>query len=146
MRDVEIGNLKVMEVDEEILLEQGGTSGRGDAIRLDVEQQLAVLEVIYRHRRKAKAYSGETHSRAELELDSRHVADCLMRELPKGVGFAVFVFGFGISGNMAYISNANRPDVVNLLVEWLERTMGGTRNEKLLAGQWTPDGIKPDRG
>ena len=41
--------------------------------------------------------------------------------LPKGYGFALFLFNFGPEGATFYISNAQREDMIRLLEEFIER-------------------------
>lgn len=45
-------------------------------------------------------------------------------ELPEGFGFCVLVFPFGKTedGQMMYISNADRLDIVKAMEEWIEKT------------------------
>lgn len=67
---------------------------------------------------------------AKLESIARQIGDLLRRAVPKGVGFAVFIFDFGGPGEwLTYLSNAKREDMINVIEEWLEkerRTPGGT--------------------
>lgn len=46
------------------------------------------------------------------------------KEFPPRTGVVVFAFDFGEGGGLAYTSNANRDDVVKMLVEWLRRVTG----------------------
>lgn len=144
MRDIEVGNLTLGVANDEVLLTQKSTTRRGDdCLVLDVEQQYAVLEYIYRHRRSLKRPEGENfHSRAELEMDSRRLADLLVRELPKGVGFTLFTFNFGEKGSLAYISSAERVDMIEVVTHWLGLMIGKEPPDHILGGQWTPDGVK----
>lgn len=41
--------------------------------------------------------------------------------LPAGVGFSLIVFDFGEGGNLAYVSNANRSDMIRSLEELLAK-------------------------
>lgn len=47
---------------------------------------------------------------------------------PKKVGFALFVFEFGKTenGNVNYVSNATRTDMIVAVKEWLARAEGRT--------------------
>lgn len=56
-----------------------------------------------------------------LEAQCRELAVMLSGKLPKEQGFALFLFDYGADGNTAYVSTANRDDMVRLLEEWLER-------------------------
>lgn len=84
------------------------------------------------------------HSRAELETDSRRLATMLKDALPESVGFALFVFNFGGPSNVAYVANSNRTDMIQMLKEWLARMESSTPPDRVLRGQWTPDGIRSD--
>lgn len=80
--------------------------------------------------------TGETpqdrRDRAEIEALSRAIAEALSEALPEGLGFALLVFDFGEGGNLAWISNAKREDMVRVLREQLARF------EKGMAGEHTP--------
>ena len=45
-------------------------------------------------------------------------------ELPEGFGFCVLVFPFGKTedGQMMYVSNADRLDIVKAMEEWIAKT------------------------
>lgn len=43
------------------------------------------------------------------------------RRYDKRVGFVLFTFDFGAGGNLSYISNAEREDVLDTLEEFLRR-------------------------
>lgn len=58
-------------------------------------------------------------SREVLEALSMKVADGITAQCPKGVGFALLVFSFGAGGNLAWISNANRSDMIKAVDEWI---------------------------
>lgn len=47
------------------------------------------------------------------------LADSIRRALPPGWGFGLFLFTFGDAGTMAWISNAQRSDMVKALQEWM---------------------------
>lgn len=145
MHDAQVGNLTLSVAGDEVLLTQKAANLRrgDDAIALDEEQQFAVLEYIYRHRRAMKHPEGDNlHTRAELEMDSRRLADLLMRELPRGVGFTLFTFNYGDHGSLAYISSANRVDMVEVVTEWLGMVIGENPPDQMLGGTWTPEGVK----
>jgi hypothetical protein len=44
------------------------------------------------------------------------------KAMPKGWGFALFIFPFGPNGTMHYVSNANRDDIVTTLMEFIARS------------------------
>lgn len=56
--------------------------------------------------------------RADLQALARHVD----RQLPFGWGFAILAFPFGEGGRMNYVANADRPDVVRAMYEFIEVT------------------------
>lgn len=58
-------------------------------------------------------------SREQLETHAREIGRTIAGALPKGVGFALLVFDFGEGGNLAWMSNANRADMVNSLKEFI---------------------------
>lgn len=63
-----------------------------------------------------------------LEKECRRLADIIAKELPPGQqGFALFLFDFGLPGNLAYVSNGQREDMIKTVREWLERTEGKRR-------------------
>ncbi len=55
---------------------------------------------------------------------ARRIADELKRSLPRGVGFAVLVFDFGPGGNLAYVSNAERADMLKAMREFIAKHEG----------------------
>lgn len=59
----------------------------------------------------------------------RAAIDAARRELPPGVGVTLFAFDFGGGGGLAYISNAQRDDMVIAVREWLA-TQGQGRRTK----------------
>ncbi len=67
---------------------------------------------------------GPRPSRTELEEDGRRLADAIVEGLPPGSGFTLLVFDFGESGNLSYISNAQRPDMLAVFQEMVRR-LGG---------------------
>ena len=52
------------------------------------------------------------------------IAKKVDEELPEGFGFCVLVFPFGKTedGQMMYISNADRLDIVKSMEEWIDKT------------------------
>ena len=91
-------------------------------------------------------FSDNYHSQQELEADSRRLAEILGKELPEGVGFQLFVFGFGEEGNLAYISNAQREDCILAVREWLCHVEQGemidpTQQQKLEIRKESPGSI-----
>jgi hypothetical protein len=69
-------------------------------------------------------------SRAELEAENRSLAklldDYLRERHGERVGFTLFVFEFSEDGgNVAYISNADRSDMIKNVKAWLARVESG---------------------
>jgi hypothetical protein len=64
--------------------------------------------------------------RLELEAICRRLALELMASLTgaqrRKIGFALFLYDFGADGNLAYMSNGNREDMVKMLHEFLGKT------------------------
>lgn len=50
------------------------------------------------------------------------IAKKVQDELPEGFGFIVLAFKFNAKGQMMYVSNANREDVVISMKEFIEKT------------------------
>lgn len=50
-------------------------------------------------------------------------------ELPEGFGFVVLSFVFDNPGQMMYISNANRDDVVKAMEEFIQKTKNNYGND-----------------
>lgn len=59
--------------------------------------------------------------RTALEEKSREIGKIIGAALPNGVGFALLLFNFGEGGNLAWISNAQRDDMMLALAEFMER-------------------------
>lgn len=59
--------------------------------------------------------------RKKLEEVSREVAELIASAMPPGVGFALLVFDFGEGGNLAWMSNAERPSMIAAVREWLDK-------------------------
>jgi hypothetical protein len=75
--------------------------------------------------------ANKTITRAQLEAPLTGIARALDEALPgmvgvtERVGFAVFVFGFGQKGNIAYVSNSERSDMIEAVKEWLAKQEAG---------------------
>lgn len=50
-------------------------------------------------------------------------------ELPDNFGFVVLAFKFNEKGEMIYVSNANREDVVKSMKEFIEKTENSYSND-----------------
>lgn len=57
--------------------------------------------------------------RRELEENARDLGRRIAAGLPRGVGFVLFLYDFGDAGNMAYLANGKRVDVINALKEFI---------------------------
>ena len=64
-------------------------------------------------------------TRLALEQLSRDLIGYSMHKLGRRIGLALFVFEFGDRGTLAYISNAQRADMVAVVKEWLAREEAG---------------------
>lgn len=71
-----------------------------------------------------------TDRRRQLETTARRCANKIRTDLPPGAGFALLVFDFGPRGFMAYISNAEREDMIRALREQIARLEAGTSATK----------------
>lgn len=60
-------------------------------------------------------------NRAELEKLSRDVGRIIAGALPKGVGFTLLIHDFGEKGNLAYLSNGNREDMLAVMREFIAK-------------------------
>lgn len=56
---------------------------------------------------------------------ARDLAARLAKAFGQPVGFTLFLFDFGARGNLSYISNADRADMINVVREWLARQDAG---------------------
>ncbi len=56
----------------------------------------------------------------------RAAAQKLKRVMPNGVGFAVLVFDCGDKGNLAYVSNAERADMLQAMREFIAKVERGS--------------------
>ncbi len=65
--------------------------------------------------------------RASLERQAKKIGHRIARALPKGVGFTLLVFDFGEAGtgNLAYLSNAQRSDMLKAMREFIAKQEAG---------------------
>jgi hypothetical protein len=61
---------------------------------------------------------------AELEATARRLGRRIGADLPKTVGFVVWLFEWGHEGWATYVSNAQRPDMIKALEELLAKLKG----------------------
>ena len=57
------------------------------------------------------------------------IAQKVDNELPTGFGFVVLTFEFGKTGQMMYVSNAEREDIVKAMKEWIAKTENNYGND-----------------
>lgn len=57
------------------------------------------------------------------------IARKVAEELPDNFGFVVLAFKFNEKGEMIYVSNANREDVVKSMKEFIEKTENNYGND-----------------
>ena len=57
------------------------------------------------------------------------IAKKVQEELPKDFGFVVLTFKFNELGEMIYVSNANREDVITAMKEFMEKTENNWGND-----------------
>ncbi len=60
-------------------------------------------------------------SQEELEVKAREIGGLIGGALPPTVGFALLVFTFGEGGYLAWISNAQRSDMMLALTEFMSK-------------------------
>ena len=55
----------------------------------------------------------------------QEIAHEISNKLPEGMGFALLTYEFGDTDNrkMLYVSNSNRADVINAMVEFLQKNL-----------------------
>lgn len=63
--------------------------------------------------------NGPVTSRDELNAKCRELGELVGAQLTSGVGFALLIFDFGTGGNLAWISNADRAEMLNTLKEFI---------------------------
>lgn len=59
----------------------------------------------------------------------QHIARKVKEELPDNFGFVVLAFKFNEKGEMIYVSDANRQDVVQAMKEFIEKTEDNYGND-----------------
>lgn len=59
----------------------------------------------------------------------QNIARKVKGELPDNFGFVVLAFKFNEKGEMIYVSNANRQDVVQAMKEFIEKTENNYGND-----------------
>jgi len=57
------------------------------------------------------------------------IAELINRVIPEGTGFTLLVFDYGGKGEMSYISNAERPEMLVALKEFIAANEGRSFQE-----------------
>ena len=59
-----------------------------------------------------------------IKTKMQNIGNDVNTQIPEGFGFAVLIFPFGeqYQGELMYVSNANRLDIVNVMKEFIEKT------------------------
>lgn len=57
----------------------------------------------------------------EIEVLLKEIGHLIGGKLPKGWGFNLMLFDFGNKGNLFYISNAERQDVIKTMREFIKK-------------------------
>ena len=57
------------------------------------------------------------------------IGKMIKNELPEGFGFALLSFYFNAEGQLMYVSNAKREDVVKAMEEFIEKTKENYGND-----------------
>lgn len=57
----------------------------------------------------------------QVKLALKEVADFTKQRLPLGMDFTLLMFDFGEGGNMFYISNGQREDVLKSMQEFIDK-------------------------
>lgn len=58
--------------------------------------------------------------RKALEAGCRKLADQIQAQLPPGVGMMLMLFDYGPNGSLAYVSTAQRDDMIRVMLEWID--------------------------
>lgn len=69
--------------------------------------------------------NGEEIIKSRMQIIAKKVKE----ELPDNFGFVVLAFKFNEKGEMIYVSNANREDVVKSMKEFIEKTENNYGND-----------------
>lgn len=67
--------------------------------------------------------------RPEVAAEMKDIGKAIANELPPGFGFALFVFDFGGKGHISYMSNAQRPDMLRALKEFIANAEADAKRE-----------------
>lgn len=72
-----------------------------------------------------------------LEAGCRTLADAIGPRIPAGIGWALFLFDLNRGGHLAWIANAQRPDMIRALCEFLARQATAEELAHLLAAEYS---------
>ena len=61
---------------------------------------------------------------AKIEAMMKGIGESIGKALPKGYGFTLLLFNFGEGGDMFYISNSRRKDVIESMKEFIQKQEG----------------------
>jgi hypothetical protein len=59
---------------------------------------------------------------SETKETMKLVGDVIKMILPEGYGFVFMIFETNVEGRMNYMSNCQRPDVIKMMKEFIEKT------------------------
>lgn len=68
---------------------------------------------------------GAAVTREQLEKWCAEVGREIKAEMPDGVGFCLMMFDFGAGGSLAYVSSAQREDMIKALAEFRDKLIEG---------------------
>lgn len=57
----------------------------------------------------------------EVEKALKDIGHTLAEQMPEGYGFSLLIFSYGEGGSMFYMSNAQRPDMIKAMKEFINR-------------------------
>ncbi len=64
------------------------------------------------------------HMSAKHRASGERLASVIDRHLPPGTGFALLIFDFGDTGDLSWISNAERDDMIATMKDFIARNEG----------------------
>ena len=71
----------------------------------------------------------EQHKELELKRYLKYIASLLQTQIPKDYGFIFMTYKHNSQGELMYVSNSNREDVVKCLEEFIEKTKNTYGND-----------------
>lgn len=73
----------------------------------------------------------------------QEIARTIDSMLPPGTGFCLLCFDFKPGGRTEYVSNAQRGDIVQMMVEWIKSTDNGRFGTHVTKSLGAPPKIEP---